>query len=151
MRFNFETSHPLLSNHGTRSAGPASRPRASSPVGNSCSAEAALSLRCECSENPSDSRHGPSPPKCPGTWADATIYGLEVLQNLYDTTEAEMQEHIHRNTHNTDIYIYICSRTPPFDQKDGKYVEKNNECFPDACLSYFPRSIKGKKLDILYL
>ena len=40
---------------------------------------------------------------------------------------------------------------PPFDQKDGKYVEKNNECFPDACLSYFPRSIKGKKLDILYL
>ena len=31
----------------------------------------------------------------------------------------------------------------------SKCVEKNNECFPDTCLSLFPRSIKGKKLDIL--
>ena len=50
-------------------------------------------------------------------------------------------------------YVYVLSqdRLASFNKKNSKRVEKNSECFPDTCLCLFPRSLKRKKLDILYL
>ena len=49
------------------------------------------------------------------------------------------------------LYVLSRDRLASFNNKNSKCVEKNNECFPNTCLSEFPRSIKLKKLDVLYL